>query len=86
MKTAVAGHDCNWGRIAMVLGKCGVTFDQRDVAIDIMGIPVCRDGFTVPFDEAEASRRFEAPEIAIWADLGAGEGEATVWTCDLTHE
>ncbi|MBM6755606.1 bifunctional glutamate N-acetyltransferase/amino-acid acetyltransferase ArgJ [Collinsella tanakaei] len=86
VKTAVAGHDCNWGRIAMALGKCGVAFDQRDVAIDIMGIPVCRDGLTVPFDEAEASRRFEAPEITIWADLGAGEGEATVWTCDLTHE
>lgn len=86
VKTAVAGHDCNWGRIAMALGKCGVVFDQRDVSIDIMGMPVCRDGLTVPFDEDEALRRFEAPEITIWADLGAGEGEATVWTCDLTHE
>ena len=86
VKTAVAGHDCNWGRIAMALGKCGVAFDQCDVSIDIMGIPVCRDGLTVPFDEAEALRRFEAPEIDIWADLGAGDGEATVWTCDLTHD
>ena len=86
VKTAVAGHDCNWGRIAMALGKCGVVFDQQDVSIDIMGMPVCRDGLTVPFDEDEALRRFEAPEITIWADLGAGEGEATVWTCDLTHE
>ena len=86
VKTAVAGHDCNWGRIAMALGKCGVVFDQQDVSIDIMGMPVCRDGLTVPFDEDEALRRVEAPEITIWADLGAGEGEATVWTCDLTHE
>lgn len=86
VKTAVAGHDCNWGRVAMALGKCGVAFDQGDVDIDIMDIPVCRDGLTVPFDEDEALRRFEAPEIAITADLGAGDGSCTVWTCDLTHD
>lgn len=86
VKTAIYGHDCNWGRIAMALGKCGVAFDQRDVDIDIMGMPVCRDGLTVAFDEDEALRRFEEPEITIWADLGAGTCETTVWTCDLTHE
>lgn len=86
VKTAIAGRDCNWGRIAMALGKCGVPFDQRDVSIDIMDIPVCRDGLTVPFDEDEALRRFEASEIIITVDLGAGDGSATVWTCDLTHE
>ena len=86
VKTAIAGRDCNWGRIAMALGKCGVAFDQNDVSIDIMDIPVCRDGLTVPFDEDDALRRFEAPEITISADLGAGEGTARVWTCDLTHD
>ena len=86
VKTAIYGHDCNWGRIAAALGKCGVEFDQRDVDIDIMGMPVCRDGLTVPFDEDEALRRFDEPEITIWADLGAGTAETTVWTCDLTHD
>ena len=86
VKTAIYGHDCNWGRIAMALGKCGVPFDQRDVDIDIMGMPVCRKGLTVAFDEDEALRRFDEPEITIWADLGAGTCETTVWTCDLTHE
>ena len=86
VKTAIYGHDANWGRIAMALGKCGVPFDQRDVDIDIMGMPVCRDGLTVPFDEDEALRRFDEDEITIWADLGAGTCETTVWTCDLTHE
>ena len=86
VKTCIAGHDCNWGRVAMALGKCGVTFNQEDVAIDMMGMPVCRDGLTVPFDEDEALRRFEAPEIVISADLGAGDAATTVWTCDLTHE
>lgn len=86
VKTAIAGRDCNWGRIAAALGKCGVPFDQRKVDIDIMGLPVCRAGLTVPFDEDEALRRFEAPEIVISVDLGAGACSTTVWTCDLTHE
>lgn len=86
VKTCIAGHDCNWGRVAMALGKCGVHFNQVNVAIDMMGMPVCRDGLTVPFDEDEALRRFEAPEIVISADLGAGDAATTVWTCDLTHE
>ena len=86
VKTAIAGRDCNWGRIAMALGKCGADFDQRDVSIDIMGIPVCRAGLTVPFDEDEALRRFEAPEIVIAVDLGAGPCATCVWTCDLTHD
>ena len=86
VKTAVCGHDANWGRIAAALGKSGAVFRQRDVSIDIMGLPVCRDGLTVPFDEDEALRRFEWPEIVIDVDLGAGNAETTVWTCDFTHE
>ena len=86
VKTAVYGRDANWGRIAMAVGKSGAVFRQEDVAIDIMGMPVCRDGLTVPFDEDEALRRFERPEIVIDVDLGAGDAQATVWTCDFTHE
>ena len=86
VKTAIYGHDCNWGRIAAALGKSGARFDASNVSIDIMGIPVCRNGLTVPFDEDEALRRFENPEITIAADLGQGRAATTVWTCDFTHE
>ena len=86
VKTAVYGHDANWGRIAAALGRSGASFHQEDVAIDIMGIPVCRGGLTIPFDEDEALRRFEEPEIPIAIDLGAGAGSCTIWTCDLTHD
>ena len=65
----------------------GEVFDAlKDVSIDIMGLPVCRDGMTVPFDEDEALRRFEDPEIVIDIDLGAGNAETTMWTCDFSHE
>ncbi len=86
VKTAVFGHDANWGRIAAALGRSGARFRQEDVSISIMGLPVCERGLTCPFDEEEALRRFEAPEIPILVDLGAGNEQTTLWTCDLTHD
>jgi glutamate N-acetyltransferase/amino-acid N-acetyltransferase len=86
VKTAIAGHDANWGRVAMAIGKSGARFRQEDVDITIMGLPVCRLGLPVPFDEDEALRRFdEYVEVVIEVGLGAGEGHARLWTCDLTH-
>ena len=86
VKTAVAGRDANWGRVAAALGKSGAVFRQQDVDIDIMGIPVCRGGLALDFDEDEALRRFEAPEVVIDVDLGAGTAATTIWTCDFTHD
>ncbi|HIW77246.1 MULTISPECIES: bifunctional glutamate N-acetyltransferase/amino-acid acetyltransferase ArgJ [Gordonibacter] len=86
VKTAVYGHDANWGRVAMAIGKSGAVFRQEEAAIDILGLPVCRKGLTVPFDEDEALRRFEAPEIIIDVDLGAGDAGSTMWTCDFSHD
>ena len=85
VKTAIAGHDANWGRIAAALGRSGAQFDQYQVDIDILGIPVCRGGLALAFDEDEALRRFEAPQVDIACNLGAGNAAATIWTCDLTH-
>lgn len=85
-KTAIYGHDANWGRIAGALGRSGARFVQENVDIDIMGMPVCRDGLALVFDEDEALRRFEEPEIVIDVDLGAGDASTTIWTCDLSHE
>ena len=86
VKTAIFGHDCNWGRIAAAAGKSGAQFDQRKCSIDIMGMPVCREGLDVAFSEEEALRRFEDREIVIDVYLGAGDASTTIWTCDFTHE
>ena len=86
VKTAIFGHDANWGRVAAAAGKCGVPFDQYAVDIDFLGVPVCRAGLTVPMDEEDMLRRFEAPEIPVTIDLGMGEASTRVWTCDLTHD
>ena len=86
VKTCIAGHDANWGRVAGALGRSGAKFAQEDVDIDFMGIAVCRKGLAVIFDEDEALRRFEEPEIVIDCNLGAGDAFTTMWTCDFTHE
>ncbi len=85
-KTAIFGHDANWGRIAAAAGRSGARFEQSGVSIDIMGIPVLRGGLPVPFDEEEALRRFERPEIDIDVDLGAGASSTTIWTCDFSYD
>ena len=85
-KTAIFGHDANWGRVAAAAGRSGARFSQEDVDIDIMGIPVLRGGLPVPFDEEEALRRFERPEVDIDVDLGAGHSSTVIWTCDFSHD
>lgn len=87
VKTAVAGHDANWGRIAMAAGKAGATFRQADVSISILGLDALVRGAPVEFPEEEALRRFEElGEVHIAVDLGAGEASTRIWTCDLTKE
>ena len=86
VKTAIYGHDANWGRIAAALGRSGATFAQENVSIDMVGLPVMRNGLPLEFDEDEALRRFEDPEITIVADLGAGDATDTMWTCDFSHD
>jgi glutamate N-acetyltransferase/amino-acid N-acetyltransferase len=86
VKTAIAGHDANWGRIAMAIGKSGASFKQEDVSIVIMGMPVCAQGLPVSFSEDEALKLFdENPEVIIDIDLGAGDASTRLWTCDFTH-
>ena len=51
-----------------------------------MGMPVMRSGLPCGFDEDEALRRFEEPEISIDVALGAGEHSTRMWTCDFTHD
>ncbi|MCZ7545866.1 MAG: bifunctional ornithine acetyltransferase/N-acetylglutamate synthase [Anaerolineae bacterium] len=43
-------------------------------------------GAPTGYDEAKAVQLMGAPEIALTLDLGMGEAEATVWTCDLSHD
>ncbi len=87
VKTAVAGEDANWGRVVMAIGKAGEPADRDSVAIWFGDIRVASEGERDPdYSEEQASAYMKNDEIVIRADVGAGSGRATVWTCDLTKE
>ncbi|MDP3458572.1 MAG: bifunctional glutamate N-acetyltransferase/amino-acid acetyltransferase ArgJ [Hyphomonas sp.] len=86
IKTAMAAGDANWGRIVMAVGKAYEPIDIDQLAIWFDDVQVAEGGARAPdYDEAAASAVFAQPEFRIRVDLGVGTGEATVYTCDLTH-
>ncbi len=86
VKTAIAGEDANWGRIVAAIGRAGEKADRDRLQIFIGGVQVTTDGAALPdYDETPVAAHMKGQEIDIRIELGLGKGEATVWTCDLTH-
>jgi glutamate N-acetyltransferase/amino-acid N-acetyltransferase len=86
VKTAIAGEDANWGRVVMAVGKAGEPADRDRLSIGFGGIWAAREGQPLAdYDEAPVAAHLKGREISLEVDLGLGDGEATVWTCDLTH-
>ncbi|MCX5494297.1 bifunctional glutamate N-acetyltransferase/amino-acid acetyltransferase ArgJ [Kaistia dalseonensis] len=87
VKTAAAGEDANWGRVVMAVGKAGEPADRDLLSISFGETRVAFEGERDPdYSEDVASAYMKNKEIVITADLGLGDGRATVWTCDLTKE
>ena len=87
VKTAWAGCDPNWGRLAAAIGYSGAQVDPARIDITFGSLPICRDGGRAPeFDEAAAHAYISQEEFSISIDLHQGAGACTFWTTDLTHE
>lgn len=86
LKSAIHGADPNWGRIAAVIGRSGLTVHEPGVTIGICGVRVFERERPTEFDPARLSEAMKGDTIVIEADLGAGGGEATGWGCDLSAE
>lgn len=87
VKTAIAGEDANWGRIVMAVGKAGEMASRDRLQIWFGDIRVAVDGERDPdYSEDAAAAVMKNPEIAITVDVGVGNGQSTVWTCDLTKD
>lgn len=86
VKTAIAGEDANWGRVVMAVGKAGEPADRDRLSIGFGGTWAARDGQPLSdYDETPVAKHLKGRDISIEVDLGLGLGQATVWTCDLTH-
>lgn len=96
VKTAFFGNDANWGRILAAVGRSGSEIDPSRCALYVAGgaadgermpeLQLVSGGTPLRYAEADAAARFAQPEIDVRVDLGLGDGEAIVWTCDLSHE
>ena len=86
VKTAIAGEDANWGRVVMAVGKAGEPADRDRLSIRFGDHWVAKQGLPVDgYDEAPVAAHLKGQDVRVGADLGLGDGRATVWTCDLTH-
>jgi glutamate N-acetyltransferase/amino-acid N-acetyltransferase len=96
VKTAIYGGDPNWGRIMAAAGRAGVPFDPNRATLTIAkGVDVDKlsdeliifaDGTGTDYAEADAKAIFAEDEITIILDLNIGSGQASVWTCDMSHD
>jgi len=87
VKTAWAGCDPNWGRLAAAIGYSGAQIDPDRIDIDFGELPICRDGGRAPgFDEAAAHSYISQREFSVSIQLHQGSGSCVFWTTDLTHE
>jgi glutamate N-acetyltransferase / amino-acid N-acetyltransferase len=86
VKTAIAGGDANWGRLAMAIGKAGEPIEPERVAIKVGGHPIAEGGHRLmDYDEAPVVAHIKGQDVLLEITVGAGPGRAAVWTCDLTH-
>jgi len=86
VKTAFAGEDPNWGRIVMAVGKSGEKADRDALTIHFGDILVAEKGWVADsYREEDGAEYMRAEDLVVTADVGVGNGTASVWTCDLTY-
>jgi glutamate N-acetyltransferase/amino-acid N-acetyltransferase len=86
VKTALFGHDPNWGRILMAVGSAPFNGGYADVDVEKLtlvynGTVVLRGGAPQP-----AEPDVSGPSCTIELDLGLGSGSASYLTTDLSYD
>lgn len=88
-KTAIAGHDANWGRILCAMGYAGVEFKPEKTDLFIQSsageLKLVENGMALDYSEEKATEILSQTEVCVVADIKAGTEKATAWGCDLTH-
>lgn len=88
VKTAFFASDPNLGRILAAIGYAGVDdLDVSKVNLWLDDVWVASAGCRHPdYQEIDGQRVMKQAEIKIHVTLGRGQSQATIWTCDLSHE
>ncbi|MBQ9615505.1 MAG: bifunctional glutamate N-acetyltransferase/amino-acid acetyltransferase ArgJ [Selenomonadaceae bacterium] len=86
VKTAFFGEDPNWGRVICAVGYAGVPMTPEKTVVEFGGIPVYAHGVGARYDEEALRKVMSEHDIVITVDMGDGDSEATVWSCDFSYE
>ncbi len=87
VRTAIAGGDPNWGRIAAAVGRAPNVpgLDMNQVVIRVGGLTIFEDGAPTNLPRERLAPAFAGPDVHIDISLGRGQADATYLTCDLTE-
>ncbi len=88
VKTAFFASDPNLGRILAAIGYAGVDdLDTAKLDLYLDDVLVAKAGGRNPdYKEEDGQRVMKKAEILVRVVLARGAADATVWTCDLSHD
>ena len=88
VKTAFFASDPNLGRILCAIGYADVPdldVETLDLFLDEVHVAT-RGGRHADYREEDGQRVLAKPEFTVRVELNRGSAQATVWTCDLSHD
>jgi len=88
IKTAMFASDPNWGRFCMAIGRAGIEDLQTErVALFLDDVCVARGGMIASeYTEQDGARVMSQDEFTVRIELGRGDSQETIWTCDFSYE
>ncbi|GAW85145.1 glutamate N-acetyltransferase/amino-acid N-acetyltransferase [Bathymodiolus platifrons methanotrophic gill symbiont] len=88
VKTAFFASDPNWGRILAAVGRSGVDgLDVNKISIYLGDVCIVdKGGRATSYTEAAGQKIMDQQEITVTVDLGRGECEQQVLTCDFSYD
>lgn len=88
VKTAFFASDPNWGRILAAIGRAALSdLNIEKVSVFLGDVCIVRGGArAAEYQEEQGQAVMAQPEITIRADLGAGNAQARIWTCDFSYD
>ena len=87
VKTAIAGEDCNFGRVIMAIGKSEVNINLNKLIIKFGNIKIVEKGQLSNFySETEAKEYMKNEKIELHVDIGTGKKSFEAYTMDFTKK
>ena len=87
VKTAIAGEDPNWGRVAMAIGNSDSKINEQKLSISFGPYKIYHKGSLYKFyDEEKVMEYMKGQSIEIKVDIGQGNKKFKSYTMDLTKK